>query len=531
MRLAGLSMVILAWACSGDFTQTILRFHASPDLVVPAGTQLHLVGFADGARQHEGGRDLGNFDFVNDIKLPVDAVDDGLARRFTVFAELVAPSGERLSWARVRGGFVPQAQSQVRVDFASGCPAPSDQIDQAPDFDPYDVGSYCGSHDTCFADLGGARCASACVSLSPFDADTILRSDPVACPPSDDLVVEVLEAGWEQTFARSGNEVFTWGPVETGGLFFPRPSRPMQPNSLRTGYSAEDEVVAMAAANHVSCLVSANGELRCGGNNNQDAMGGIPEGATFVPCCAVAPSIPAVASIAVGQTWSCASLASSGEVVCSGSPPGTTGTSNYLPHENAPLGVTSLFGGFRTLLSANATAMTWIAAFARDPPHFDTDTAPAPDFRDIAVTGETVCAVSNEGVLSCWGNDHEFVPIPVQPIVLEGRWQRIAAAQYNTQERAQESPHLCAVAEDGTLWCWGDTQHGQLGSPQLGLLSFEQRVQVGTESNWSEVATGRDHTCGVRAGHVYCWGRRNHSQLGNGGGENSAPVHVPVPRW
>jgi hypothetical protein len=59
--------------CDDTPTQTVIRFGASPDLVVPEGATISIEVWGDGVRQHEPGQLRGPFPFTPDIKLVVDA--------------------------------------------------------------------------------------------------------------------------------------------------------------------------------------------------------------------------------------------------------------------------------------------------------------------------------------------------------------------------------------------------------------------------------------------------------------------------
>ena len=66
----------------------------------------------------------------------------------------------------------------------------------------------------------------------------------------------------------------------------------------------------------------------------------------------------------------------------------------------------------------------------------------------------------------------------------------------------------CAVVTDGTLRCWGDNAHGQLGTAASGTSS---RVPVGVAglSGVTAVAVGSTHVCAIAGGDVKCWGDGN----------------------
>lgn len=73
----------------------------------------------------------------------------------------------------------------------------------------------------------------------------------------------------------------------------------------------------------------------------------------------------------------------------------------------------------------------------------------------------------------------------------------------------------CAIATDGALHCWGDNSGGQLGLGDDGP-GTERLVphRVGTATNWTAVAGGQFHTCGLRGTELYCWGMNEDGQLG-----------------
>src|SRR5207248_2880670 len=114
------------------------------------------------------------------------------------------------------------------------------------------------------------------------------------------------------------------------------------------------------------------------------------------------------------------------------------------------------------------------------------------------------------GKLWCWGFNGEgelgngsFMDehVPV-PVASTDQWTAIAVGRH----------HACGIKADGTMWCWGDNSTNQLGN-NLGGQSTTPIV-VGSET-FTHVAAGFNHTCGrTTTGHLRCWGYDNLGELG-----------------
>ncbi len=74
--------------------------------------------------------------------------------------------------------------------------------------------------------------------------------------------------------------------------------------------------------------------------------------------------------------------------------------------------------------------------------------------------------------------------------------------------------HTCAVRDDGTLFCWGDNENGQLGDGTTTRHLVPTRALV---SDVVAVVAGELHTCALRRDRqVRCWGSNNAGQTGSG---------------
>jgi alpha-tubulin suppressor-like RCC1 family protein len=93
---------------------------------------------------------------------------------------------------------------------------------------------------------------------------------------------------------------------------------------------------------------------------------------------------------------------------------------------------------------------------------------------------------------------------------------------------AEGNFHYLALRSDGTLWASGFNGYGQLGNGSTTSTNLDAPVQVGTETNWSTIASGGHHSLGIKSdGTLWAWGRNAFGQTGNGTNTNSnVPVQV-----
>ncbi len=95
--------------------------------------------------------------------------------------------------------------------------------------------------------------------------------------------------------------------------------------------------------------------------------------------------------------------------------------------------------------------------------------------------------------------------LPPADASVPGTWQSIATGEV----------HLCGIRLDGTLWCSGRNDKGQLGlGPEV--PSVEVATQVGT-AQWSVLSTRASTTCGIQADStLWCWGANSKANVGDG---------------
>ena len=77
--------------------------------------------------------------------------------------------------------------------------------------------------------------------------------------------------------------------------------------------------------------------------------------------------------------------------------------------------------------------------------------------------------------------------------------------------------HAVAVAADGYLYGWGRNDFGQAGFGQAVTQWVSPRIFIFRATNWARVATGDNHSLGIRMdGSLWSWGRNDFGQMGIG---------------
>lgn len=325
----------------------------------------------------------------------------------------------------------------------------------------------------CESELGTEASCGGCGDVCAWDcAET-----------SCDDALSIAAASFHSCLLRESGTVVCWGANDYsqlgigdggGGRLFP--SEPV---------TMIENAVQIASGERHSCARLATGTMRCWGWGSSGQLG---NGGFTSSASPVTVDLASVTSISLGQTHTCA-IDTSGRLYCWGrNTQGEVGdgtqTRRDTPQRIRSIGVVTSVG-----------------------------------------TGQLhTCAVSS-GSVRCWGlnnqgqtgigrvSEHELSPALVPGL-------------NNVTEVRAGADHTCALRSDGSVWCWGGNEFGQLGDGTFFPRTSPVRVDI-TDVRELSVNSDATHTCAIRNDHtVWCWGRNIAGQAGDGTMENR---NVPVP--
>ncbi len=296
-------------------------------------------------------------------------------------------------------------------------------------------------------------------------------------------VVEVAAGGSHTCARRTDGTLWCWGAASGGqlgdGADAPWRYRPGPVPALGT------RVVGVAAGSRHTCARLADGSLQCWGDNTFGQLGDRPA-SDPVPA-AVPPFTKTVVQVSAGDAHTCA-VGEDGSAWCWGwNGEGQVGDGTTTTPRLSPARVEGIEGTV-----AHITAGGW-----------------------------HTCALTRDHRVWCWGrNDfgqigdgtpRPVVSSPVEVTQLGADVSGVSAGRF----------HTCARKADGTLWCWGQNDMGQLGDGTSEPRATPGRIDV-VGGSVAGVASGGWHTCALRTdATVACWGSSIAGALGE--------IAVPCP--
>ncbi len=285
------------------------------------------------------------------------------------------------------------------------------------------------------------------------------------------------------------------------------------------------------------CVALQDGTVRCEGSNREGQLGlgtsgAVVEGENTSPDNVQSVvGISSAVAVSAGDGWSCA-LLSDGTVQCWGNNGWAQLGDGTTEDSAVPVTVSDLRNAIGISASsavvnssrncavlADDSAWCWSSYQTYETVNGTTV------YTDVKVpiqawssnvvkiaAGDKPCAVTRDGAIEC----ASYSPAN------GGRFEMSRVEGLSgAVDVAVGGGHACAVLDDGTAWCWGANDHGNLGNGTE--IDSEVPVQVSNVTNAVAIGAGMGFSCAVLAtGKVQCWGDGSMNRLG--------PSRLPFPQ-
>lgn len=245
--------------------------------------------------------------------------------------------------------------------------------------------------------------------------------------------------------------------------------------------------------------------------------------------------VPLIVSSITRSNQQTCGISASGGAMCwgnniSGYHLGDTGQNVHttaVPITGLESGVASISGGSGHLcaLRASGALSCWGQGFLGDGPYSSRNTPVPVAFPGYSLNSVTtfdtgnghVCAVLEDGTVWCWGSNTEGQLSG--SLSSDGFPFQVSGLPAPAVAVASGGSHSCALLDNATAWCWGNNAAGQLGANRPMGLSQRSLVPVqvvGVPEGISEISAYEHHTCiRTTAGAAKCFGLNNNGQIGD----------------
>ncbi len=378
-----------------------------------------------------------------------------------------------------------------------------------------------GSHHTCALKVDGSLWCWGSNQYSQLGRSDLPFDQVVKEPQKVPGLWRAVAAGATYTCAISAEKgLFCFGTAPSGGWPLGGNEKTLILNNPKM-IAKGNNFLAMASSSGHLCAINEENELFCLGENNLGRLGNSQK--TFENLTKMGEH--KVNYIALGERESCA-LDDSGLLWCLGQDlpymPRTLG----LPPDwqklddtawlNVTIGNSALCGltknGGMRCLGSNEYSELGV-----DDPSLTTD-APVinGDFVAAIPLGHTNCALKKSGELLCAGYGKSVADLlkeaPPPRITHKASPEAVAGDGHYTKVAAGEK-HTCAIALDGSVWCFGDNSRGQCGAP-LNNKVLLRPAPVDGLSMTMELSCGPYHCCALdNEGTARCFGDNSKGQF------------------
>ncbi len=376
---------------------------------------------------------------------------------------------------------------------------------------------------------------------------------PLRPPPTatgTPFTADEIAAGYDETCARRGGEVWCWGRWHGRKLSDPRRIR-LRPERIE---GLPPAAVDIAAGFGYMCARLASGQVWCWGENTRGQLG---DGTTVQHLVPVAvKGLRDATALTLSYGRGCA-LRATGEVFCWGGSDRTVGLAE-LAARRGQIAEFASGPGHACVRLRNGQVLCQGANDHGQIGNGEGGCVPDPedhrcargtrcrpreicarsdgfvpvgglkDATGLSLGGGTSCALRTGGRVSCWGNGAQGRLGIGEPVASLVKTPAELPGLVDVKALSSDDSHSCAVVADGRLLCWGQNVWGEIGD-RTKQNRFAP-VAVHGLTGVVEVSAGMSHTCARRADRsVWCWGDNDQGLLGVGIADPISRLAMPYP--
>jgi len=339
------------------------------------------------------------------------------------------------------------------------------------------------------------------------------------------VVASYISSGGQESCGIISGQTWCWGLNTDGQLgngTTTDSNVPVQVSRLTGGLAGKTDKM-VAVGNWAACIVTTDNLIYCMGHNYVGQLGDGTATDRHVPTAvdmSTGLAGKTITDIAAGPDQTC--VVASGDVYCWGG------------DEHGQLGINS------TSTSLKPVLVQVIGA---------SRSLPVTELSSTIYMPYT-CAIAN-GAVYCWGDNtrgqlgdgtttDKYVPTSVITTSGIGSRQAISIATganypatyptYSSTANGMETGQSCAAMTDGTAFCWGANQYGQMGQGTTSLTPQTQPIQLGgalAGKKVIQVSTAMSTPCAMTDEvKIYCWGLNVFGSVGDG---TTTDRYTPTP--
>ena len=315
------------------------------------------------------------------------------------------------------------------------------------------------------------------------DGTSAYRNVPVEVDLGEGRTAVGISLGYFHTCALlDDGSLVCWGNNLSGQVGDGNSGNNLRPTPVNLGSGVKAR--AVSAGRHHTCAILDDGKIVCWGGNGSGELGDGSTTDRLAPVQVNLASQRTATAITSGSKHVCAIL-DDGSLVCWGENDFGQLGDGTTTNRNAPVAVDT---GDKNVVNISA--------------------------------GENhTCALLDDNSVVCWGVNlrgqlgDETIVNKSEPTAVN-----LGMGVVSAIDGGESS--TCALFKDGSVACWGNNQHGQLGTGENDLLLSPQTVEIQDETV-TAISGGSGYMCALFEDEdslaiMKCWGRNNYGQLGSG---------------